>query len=387
MKSFDGLTELPALIDSHVHFRTPGAQHKEDWIHGARAALHGGVTTVLDMPNNTPPCNTYQALCDKKNIINEQLEKGKIFIRHGLYFGASKNNLDEIRKAHRECVALKVFMSGCQELSIDSEEILEKIFCEAASLDMVLALHAEDESIVAQQKRKFAGYADPSTHSLIRAREAATSATKRVIGLSRAYNVTLYLCHISSRDEVELVRQAKKEGIKVYAEVSPHHLFFNHEAYERLGTFIQVNPPVRTKDDQDALLDGVNDGTIDTIATDHAPHTYSEKKKKFGEAPSGVPGIEMLLPLLLTAVHDGKMTLDRVIEMTHFAPQKIFKLAPNDDAVLVDLNYEREVEEDCIVSKCGWTPYLGMRLRGWPEYVILDGNIHSVSRRKLGKKE
>ncbi|MCC5831522.1 MAG: dihydroorotase family protein [Chlamydiales bacterium] len=384
---FSGLTALPALIDPHVHFRVPGGEHKEDWKTGALAALHGGVTTVCDMPNNCPPCTTLKALEEKKELIDVQLKSVDIPLRYGLYFGADKEHFDQIAAASGACVGLKIFM-GCSTggLVIDTDEALDEAFRIAAEADMLVAVHAEDEALLAKKRVEFAGATEPALHSLMRPKEAAIRATAKAIGLARKHGTKLYILHMSTKEEVALVRAAKQEGLSVYAEATTHHLFLSEEDYATLGTFAQMNPPLRSKEDQESLWEGILDGTIDTIGTDHAPHTIEEKEQPFGKAPSGIPGVETLLPLMLDAVYRGLLTLERMIELTHTNPQKIFNLPPNDDIVLVDLDMELTVTDEMIKSKCGWTPYRGRTLRGWPEYVILDGRAYSVSRRRVEGK-
>ncbi len=384
MKDFSGLTALPALVDPHVHFRAPGSEQKEDWKTAAVAALHGGVTTVCDMPNNTPPCTTLEALLEKKKLIDAQLESADIPLRYGLYFGADKAHFDQIQAASKECVALKIFM-GCSTggLVIDTDEALDEAFRIAGAADMLVAVHAEDEALLVEKRKEYAGATDPAVHSLMRPKEAAIRATAKAIALARKHSVRLYILHMSTKEEVALVRAAKQEGLKVYAEATTHHLFLSVEDYAEFGTFVQMNPPLRSKQDQEALWEGIVDGTIDTIGTDHAPHTIEEKNLPFGQAPSGIPGVETLLPLMLDAVHQGRLTLERLIELTRTNPMKIFNLPPNDDIVLVDLEKELTVTDAMIKSKCGWTPYRGRKLRGWPEYVILDGRAYSVTRQKV----
>lgn len=374
------LTILPALIDPHVHFRVPGGEHKEDWRSGAQAAISGGVTTVFDMPNNTPPCVTYERFWEKKGLIEAQLREVGIPLRFGLYFGADKDNLNEIRTVKNNCVGLKIFM-GCSTggLCIDTSEAIDEAFRRAAEVKMLVAVHAEDEATLAVRKKHFAGATDPAIHSQMRPKEAAIRATEKAIMLCAKYNTPLYILHMSTKEELELVRQAKKNGLPVYAEATTHHLFFTIEDYAKLKTFVQMNPPIRTKEDQEALWQGLNDGTIDTLGTDHAPHTIAEKSLPFGQAPSGIPGVETLLPLMLDAVSKNRLSLDKLIQLTRTNIQKIFSLPSNDDVVLVDLNKEKTVNKDEMKSKCGWTPYHGMKLKGWPIYTILRDQLYYAS--------
>ena len=379
------LTILPALIDPHVHFRTPGAEHKENWKSAALAAVRGGVTTVCDMPNNTPACTTYERIRDKKQLIDNQLDEVAIPLRYALYLGADKECLDQIKVVSREAVALKIFM-GCSTggLLIDTDEALEACFQKARESGMIVAVHAEDEVVLKTAREQFKDVTDPALHSKIRPREAAITATKKALQLCARYQTPLYILHMSTKEEVDLVREAKQKGLPVYAEVTTHHLFLSENDYAVFGTLVQMNPPLRTVEDQEALWEGINDGTIDTIGTDHAPHTLEEKGLPFGKAPSGIPGVETLLPLMLDAVSRGRLTLNRLMELTRYNPQKIFSLPPHDDVVLVDLELEKTVQEEELASKCKWTPYRGRSLRGWPLYTVLKGRVYPTN---LGTSE
>ncbi|NGX62089.1 MAG: Dihydroorotase [Chlamydiae bacterium] len=374
------LLALPALIDPHVHFRVPGGEYKEDWKSGALAAVTSGVTTVCDMPNNTPPCTTLERLEAKKAQINAQLKSVGLPLRYGLYFGADQGHFSEIPKVANSCVALKIFM-GCSTggLVVDTDSALEEAFQIAAESKMLVAVHAEDEALLQKKRAEFRGNRRSVTHSLVRPREAAILATEKAISLARKYGASLYILHISTKEELRLIRQAKADGVRVFGETTPHHLLFSMEDYKTLGTLIQMNPPIREKEDQEALWEALRDGTLDTIGTDHAPHTLEEKKLPYGEAPSGIPGIETLLPLLLDAAAKGRITLERIVELTRKNPEKILSLPSNEDLVLVDLEMRQEVEADRIKSKCGWTPYAGRVLQGWPIYTILEGKVIRAS--------
>lgn len=370
------LTVLPALIDPHVHFRVPGGEHKEDWKTAALAAVRGGVTMVCEMPNNSPPCTTLERLLAKKKLIDSQLLESGIPLRYGLYFGADRESLDEISKVSHEAVALKIFM-GCSTggLVIESDEDLNTSFRLAKEAGLLVAVHAEDEAILKLAKSRYTGATNPAYHSKIRPREAAMRAVEKALNLCAKYQTPLYILHMSTKEELELVRQAKQSGLPVYAEATTHHLFLSEEDYKIHGTYVQMNPPLRTWEDQEALWEGLRDGSIDTIGTDHAPHTRKEKNLPFGQAPSGIPGVETLLPLMLDAVSKGRLSLKRLSELTRYTILKMFHLPANDDVVLVDLDLVKEVREEELASKCGWTPYRGRRLRGWPLYTVLRGKV------------
>lgn len=370
------LVILPALIDPHVHFRTPGAEYKENWITGAKSAISGGVTRVFDMPNTNPPCVTKEALEQKKQLIEDQLREAQIPLRYNLYFGADKDHFEDIGKVRDQVIGLKIYMgSSTGGLVMDDLSALERAFSLAAQDNLIVAVHAEDEAIMRKNREAYANEKDPSVHSKVRSREAAIAATKQAIELAEKYGTQLLICHLSTKEELDLVREAKKNNILVYAEAAPHHLFLNEEDYQHLKSLAIVNPPLRTKQDCEALWEGINDGTIDFIGSDHAPHTLEEKSQPYGQAPSGLPGIQILLPLLLDAYNKNKISLEKIIQLTRINIELIFGLERNLDYVLVDPNLEKEVTISGIKSKCGWSPYAGKRLTGWPIYTILKGKV------------
>ncbi len=375
-----GLTLFPALIDAHVHFRTPGLEHKEDWRSAAKAAIKGGITTVFDMPNTIPAAISQKRLEEKKQLIDRQLKEVGIPLRYGLYLGADKEHFEEIGKAKRQAVALKIFMgSSTGNLVMDDEQSLHTAFSLAAEHDFLVAVHAEDEELIHQRKALFPGVCPPRTHSLIRSREVAIRATKKAIELARRYRTRLFLLHIGTKEELELIGKAKEEGLPIYAETTPHHLLLTEDAYEIWGTKVQMNPPLRTSADCSALWDAIRGGIIDTIGSDHAPHTLEEKNKPYGEAPSGVPGVETTLPLLLDAYHQGRLTLHQIVHLMKTRVEEIFRLEPNDDLVLVDLNRISRLREADLQTKCGWSPYAERTLKGWPMYTILKGKVYACN--------
>ena len=362
----DNLLILPALIDPHLHFRTPGAEYKEDWITGSQAAFAGGVSTVFDMPNNNPSCTDFTSLQNKKELIKKQLKASQIPLNFYLYLGATPANLNKFDKCKNEIIGIKMFMgSSTGNLLVDKIEDQERIFKKCSELNLVLAVHAEDEQTIKENDNKIKKE-NIYNHSQIRSPQAAVKAVAQAIKLAKKYQTKLYLCHISTREEIDLIKKAKSEGLKIYAEVSPHHLFLNTDSYQTLDTEVQVNPPLRTTKDNTALWKAINDGTIDTIGTDHAPHTLEEKNKPYGEASSGMPGIENYLGLLLNAYNNKKITLEKITKLTYFNIIKIFNLSANDDLVIVDLNQERIIKNEEQKTKCGWSPYDGMKLIGWP---------------------
>lgn len=372
------MVSLPALVDPHVHFRVPGGEHKEDWQSGARAAIAGGVTTVLDMPNNSPATTTLELLRAKKKMIDEQLARAGIPLHYGLWFGATADNLEEIRKAKDEIVGIKLFMGASTgNLLVDGKEEQKKIFALAAELGLIVAVHAESESKILNLKSKILN-PTVADHSKIRSPEAAAKAVVQAINFSKQYGTKLYILHVSTTSELELIRGAKQAGVKVFAEATPHHLFLNTDAYKTLGTKAKMNPPLRSPEDQVALWVGLLDGTIDCIGTDHAPHLLSEKSLPYPQSPSGVPGTETILPLLLNAYHEGKITLEKIVELTSVNARKIFKLPKTNDSVIIDLTLTKKVENKNLKTKCGWSPFDGWVLTGWPVATVLNGVTYTL---------
>lgn len=371
---------LPGLIDPHVHFRTPGLEYKEDWKTAAKASIKGGYTTVFDMPNTLPPTTTQIALEEKKMLIDKQLKEVKIPLRYHLFFGADKYHLDEIKKVKDQVIGIKVFM-GCSTggLVIDDDESLHTIFKIAAEENMLVAVHAEDEDRLKQNARKFTGPQHYSIHSKMRDEIAAILAVKKAIQLVRLYGTRLYILHTSTCQEIDLITKAKEEGLPVFAETTPHHLFLNLTDYESLKGKAVMNPPLRATEHQVALFKAIKLGIIDTIGSDHAPHTLEEKTRPYGICPSGVPGIETTLPLLLEAYHQGLLSLKNIVDLTSRRAKEIFQLSTYlDDYVLVDIELSRQVDENQLKTKCQWSPFSGRILRGWPVFTILRGYAYDL---------
>jgi dihydroorotase len=332
------------------------------------------------MPNTLPPTITRTYLHEKKALIDSQLQQVGIPLRYQLFFGADKNHLDEIVKVKDEIIGIKVFM-GCStgNLVIDDDESLEKVFRIAAENNLLVAVHAEDEHLMQQRKIEFKDRKEYAVHSEIRNVMVATRAVKKAIALSERYGTRLYILHVSSLDEIRLIDRAKQAGLPVYAETTPHHLFLDTTAYPALKGKAVVNPPLRLAADRAALFSAIHEGIIDTIGSDHAPHTLAEKEKVYGECPSGMPGIETTLSLLLNAHYENLLSLDEIISLTSKRAREIFKLVPNNDMVLVDLKKEVQVTEKDLQTKCGWSPYAGQVLRGAAVYTILGEHCYTLA--------
>jgi dihydroorotase len=374
------LTVLPGLIDPHVHFRTPGLEHKEDWCTAAKASVYGGYTTVFDMPNTLPPTITAELLAEKKALINQQLQAANIPLNYELFFGADKNHLQQIPKVKHEIIGIKVFM-GCStgNLVIDDDESLEAVFKIAAENDLLVAVHAEDEHLMRENAKQFPLPQPYTTHSQIRNETVAKIAVTKAIHLARLYQTKLYILHVSTAEEIALIQQAKAEGLAVYGETTPHHLFLNTFDYETLHGKAIMNPPLRNVHHQEQLFNAIHAGVIDTIGSDHAPHTKDEKAKPYGSCPSGVPGIETTLPLLLNAYHNKLLTLEEIVKLTSQNAQTIFNLKTTENYTIVDLNKTAIVDEKKLRTKCQWSPFAGRKLTGWPVYTILNNRVYDLA--------
>lgn len=371
--------ELPLVIDSHVHFRTPGAEHKENWVTASWAALRGGIGMVFDMPNNRPSIDSVERLRKKEALIKLQLLRSGYPVKYKLYFGATANNQNEIRrlKGNKTVCGVKLFMgSSTGDLLVTRDDDIREVFKAAKDADLIVSVHAEDEERIQCRMGEWHGDADFGVHSRIRDPRVATLAISRAINLAREVGNRLYFCHISSGEGLELIRQAKDEGLPVYAEACPHHLFFTDKDYICLQNRVKMNPPVRGQEDVRALWGGLNDGTIDVLATDHAPHTLEEKRQDVWHAPSGVPGIETVLPLMLDSVNQGKISLEKLADLMHNNVIRIFNLGEIEGKTIVDMDLEREVKDKELKTRCGWSPYAGMKLRGWPVKIIVGDDEH-----------
>lgn len=375
---------FPGLIDPHVHFRTPGLEEKEDWKTAALASLNGGYTQVFDMPNTLPPTVTIEAFREKQNLIDQQLTACNIPLRYQLFLGADKHHLGEIRRAYQHelpIAGIKVFM-GCSTggMLIQDSKDLAEIFRLAAELDFLVAVHAESEAYIEQNRQQFPPPQPYYRHSQIRDSKVAVAAVEQAIALVRQYGTRLYIVHVSTQEELDKIVQAKSEGLPVFAEVAPHHLFLTELDYERLQGRAIMNPPLRSLRDQKALWQALNEGVIDTIGSDHAPHLLQEKQKAYGACPAGVPGIETTLALLLDAYNKGLISLSRVVTLTSKRAREIFRLPDCPDYTLVNLQLQQQVNAQYLSTKCQWSPFEGYNLQGWPVFVILKNQLYELGR-------
>lgn len=364
---------LPGVIDPQVHFRDPGAEHKEDLGSGSRAAVKGGVTSFLEMPNTSPPTTT-QAALDEKLARARQ----KSVANYGFFIGATPDNLDVLNTAGPVC-GIKIFMgSSTGSLLVNRREDLERIFANGTRL---IAVHAEDEARINARKAQFQDRTDAAVHSEIRDNECARLATELALELSRRHQRRLHILHLSTKEEVALLRQNKPAWVT--AEAIPNHLFLNVQDYARLGTRVQMNPPIRSREDNEGLWAGLREGLIDIIATDHAPHTLEEKGRAYPHSPAGMPGVETSLPLMLTQMVAGRCSLAEIQKWMCYGPAQAYRI-PNKgkilegwdaDLTLVDIERVKPARDADMFTRVGWTPYDGRALTGWPLYTVVGGEV------------
>lgn len=368
-----GLTVLPGVIDSQVHFREPGLEHKEDLESGARSAALGGVTAVFEMPNTNPSTITPDLLTDKL-----ARAKARMDVDHAFYAGATHNNLDVLPEMERiaGCCGVKVFMGASTgSLLVEDDEGVEAVL---RAISRRAAFHSEDEYRLLE-RRGLARDGDWTSHPEVRDVEAAVSSTRRLIRIAREVGKRIHVLHITTAEEMELLRDARDIAS---VEVTPQHLtLVAPEAYERLGSHAQMNPPIREQRHVDGLWRALNAGIVDVLGSDHAPHTLEEKAMLYPASPSGMPGVQTLVPVMLTHVNAGRLSLQRFVDLTSAGPQRIFgivgkgRIAEGYDAdfTLVDLKRTETINADWSKSRCGWTPFEGMQATAWPVGTIVRG--------------
>jgi dihydroorotase len=377
-QSFDaaGLTVLPGAIDTQVHFREPGLTHKEDLESGTAGAALGGVTAVFEMPNTNP--NTL----DGKDIADKLARaKGRAWVDHAFFVGASEENIDTLAETELVpgCAGVKIFMgSSTGSLLVAEDESLEKVLAHGRRR---VAIHAEDEARLRERLPLVKNGADPSMHPVWRDEETALRATRRITAIARKHGRRIHVLHVSTADEVPVLAAHKDVATM---ECLTHHLTFAApECYERLGAFAQMNPPVRDARHREALWQAVRDGVVDCIGSDHAPHTREEKAKPYPQSPSGMPGVQTLLPIMLDHMNQGRLSLHRVVDLTSAGPARVYNIACKGrialgydaDLAIVDLQAKREITNDWMRTKCGWTPYAGMKITGWVMATVIRGRI------------
>ena len=376
-----GLHVLPGIIDDQVHFREPGLTHKADIASESRAAIAGGVTSYLDMPNNTPPCVDRAGLEFKKAIAAKSS-----FANYGFYLGATNTNIDELRAATpADACGVKVFMgSSTGNMLVDDERTLDAIF---ADVRLPVVTHCEDSPMIRaaeQRARERYGDAVPmSEHPRIRSAEACYRSSSLAVALARRHGTRLHVLHLTTAKELELFTAGPIADKRITVEVCVHHLWYDEGDYERLGTKIKCNPAIKTRADRDALRRAVAGDVIDVIATDHAPHTLEEKSRGYFEAPSGLPLVQQYLPMMLELCRQGHLRLDQVVEKAAHNPARLFGIVDRGfvregafaDLAIVDLESPVTVAAGDLLYKCGWSPLQGDTLHSSVVMTILGGRI------------
>jgi dihydroorotase len=370
-----GLHLLPGVIDPQVHFREPGNTHKEDLESGSRAAAAGGVTSFLDMPNTNPPATTAKSLREKYALAGT-----KCHVDFGFFIGATPDNLDELNSIPEAC-GIKIFMgSSTGTLLVSERPDLDRIFGNGRKL---IAVHAEDDAMIKANRENRGDGATLQDHPFIRSPEAALKATTLAVELAKKYNRRLHILHLTTEEEADFLRREKIPGL-ISAEVCPQHFLLTApEIYEKLGTYAQMNPPLREARHGKALWQALVDGVIDCTATDHAPHTREEKDKGYPLAPAGMPGVETLLPVMLNRASQGLCTLPDLVSWMCVAPARLYgmvgkgRIEPGYDAdfVLVDMEAQRTVHNGQLQTRVNWSPYDRMTLKGVPKITIVRGKV------------
>jgi dihydroorotase len=371
-----GLHVLPGVIDSQVHFREPGLTHKEDLESGTRAAALGGVTCVFEMPNTKPSTTTPDLISDK--LVRAQ---GRAWVDHAFFIGGEAGNAAHLAEWERlpGVSGVKVFMgSSTGSLLVADDATLGSIL---QSGRRRVAVHSEDEPRLIERKALIPAGADARWHPVWRDEESAIRSTRRLIALARTYRRPVHVLHVSTAEELDLLRD--ECGLATVEALVNHLTLAAPDCYQRLGSLAQMNPPIRSERHRAALWAAIADGTVDVIATDHAPHTRDEKAAAYPASPSGMPGTQTLVAMMLDHVHHGRLSLQRFVDLTSAGPQRVFGLAGKGriaagydaDLTLVDLATVREITDAQQASKVGWTPFAGMRVHGWPIATIVRGEV------------
>ncbi|MBR5250254.1 MAG: dihydroorotase [Bacteroidales bacterium] len=379
---------IPGIIDEHVHFRDPGATHKGDMESESRAAVLGGITSYLDMPNNNPPAISRKALEEKLRLAQE-----KSWANFGFYLGLNNNNQEEAFQLdlHQHC-GIKLFMgSSTGNMLVDREETLRTLFQDFPG---VMALHCEDEQCIRQAteqaKEQYGDQIPFSQHPTIRSREACIRSTARAIALAEGGKAHVHLMHISTAEEVELIRKAKESNPQLTAETCPNYLWFDASQYEQLTYRLKCNPAIKASSDREALLKAVREGVLDTIGTDHAPHLLEEKQQNYLQSPSGMPSIQFSLPVMVELHLQGHFDLPTLVDRMCHAPARLYHIENRGyircgqfaDLVLFSINPtdKQEVTTAKLAGKCGWSPYEGCHFATQIEYTWVNGQAVVANR-------
>tara|TARA_B100000029_G_scaffold494042_1_gene557285 strand:- start:29 stop:1366 length:1338 start_codon:yes stop_codon:yes gene_type:complete len=376
----EGLYLIPGLIDDQVHFREPGLTHKGNIFTESMAAVAGGVTSFMEMPNTIPNAVTIKEL-EKKYVIG----KNTSFGNYSFYLGASNNNIEEVKKVDRKNICgVKIFMgSSTGNMLVDREKALNDIF---KFSEVIITTHCEDEFTIQQNlknaQEKYGEKIPFDQHHIIRSREACYKSSSHAISLAKEYNARLHVLHISTKEELELFQNIPLKDKNITCEACLHHMWFSNKDYDNLGSLIKWNPAIKTSDDREAIIKAVNEGVIDVIATDHAPHTKEEKSGNYINAPSGGPLIQYSLPLLLEMNRQNKISIEKIVEKTSHSVADLFQIKERGyiregyfaDVVLFDLDSNTDVNENNILSKCKWSPFENTSFNSKVIHTIVSGN-------------
>ena len=366
---------LPGIIDTQVHFREPGSTDAEDLESGSRAAVLGGVTSLFEMPNTNPP--TANLVEFEKKL---KAAKNRMHSNYAFYFGATPSNTDQLAqlKNVEGCCGVKLFAgSSTGNLLVDKEADIEKVI---SSSDRVVSIHSEDEDII-KLRKKFIRKGDVHSHHEWRNVECAMSSTRRVVKIAERYNKKIHVLHVTTKEEVDFLAMHKKN---VTFETTPQHLtLYAPDCYDKLGTYAQMNPPLRGKEHYDRLWTAIKNNIVDVLGSDHAPHLKANKDKEYPDSPSGMPGVQTIFPVMIDHVNNGKLTLNQLINLMCENPCRIFgiknkgfiKEGYDADLTIVDMNKEVTIKNEMIASKCGWTPFNNYKVKGFPVGTMINGNL------------
>jgi len=380
----EGLIILPGCLDTQVHFREPGSTNAEDLNSGSRAAISGGITGVFDMPNTNPPTSTKKEFQNKLN-----LAKNRMYCNYAFYFGATPSNHSELAdlKNLEGCCGVKLFVgSSTGNLLVDKEEDIEKVF---ESTSKIVSVHSEDEEIL-NRRKKLRENGNVMSHPIWRNEECAISSTRKIVKIAKRLNKKAHILHVTTKEEVDFLSQNKGN---ITFEITPQHLtFYAPDCYEKLGTYVQMNPPIREKIHYERLWYAIRNNYNDTIGSDHAPHLIEDKEKKYPNSPSGMPGVQTLLPVMLNHVNDGKLKLEQLVRFLCENPVNIFQIKNKGyikkdfdaDFTIIDLDKKIEIKNENIESKCKWTPFHGQIFKGTPVSTIINGEIKMKDGKILG---
>lgn len=378
----EGLVLMPGVIDDQVHFREPGLTHKANIYTESRAAVAGGITSFMEMPNTVPQALTQTLLEDKY-----QIAERSSLANYSFFMGASNHNIEEVLKTDQKSVCgIKIFMgSSTGDMLVDEQEVLENIF---SKCDMLIATHCEDEATIRRNielaKQKYGDDVPIEQHPIIRSEEACYLSSSKAVALAKKHQTRLHVLHISTAKEIELFANDLPLAQKrITAEACVHHLWFSDDDYKTKGTYIKWNPAVKKSSDREAIFQAVLDNKIDIIATDHAPHTIEEKENSYFKAPSGGPLVQHALMSMLDHYHAGKISLERIVEKMCHAPAECFQLEERGyireglkaDLVLLDLESNYEVNKSNVLSKCGWSPFEGHTFKSKVHSTYVNGNL------------